>query len=40
MRRPEWYALSALPEPVVPHELQVLHGIIEGELPAYTAFGF
>jgi 8-oxo-dGTP diphosphatase len=36
----EWYPLSALPDPVVPHELQVLHGIIEGELPAYTTFGF
>jgi len=36
----EWYALSALPDPVVPHELHVLHGIIDGTLPAYTTFGF
>ena len=35
-----WYPLSALPDPVVPHELHVLRGIIEGELPAYTTFGF
>jgi 8-oxo-dGTP diphosphatase len=35
-----WFPLSALPDPVVPHELQVLHGIIEGDLPAYTTFGF
>ena len=36
----EWYSLSALPEPVVPHELLVLTGIINHELPAYTTFGF
>jgi 8-oxo-dGTP diphosphatase len=36
----EWYALSALPDPVVPHELHVLRGIIEGDLPTYTTFGF
>ena len=36
----EWYALSALPDPVVPHELHVLRGIIDGTLPAYTTFGF
>ncbi len=36
----EWYTLSALPDPVVPHELRVLTGIIDGELPAYTTFGF
>ena len=35
-----WFPLSALPDPVVPHELHVLHGIIAGELPAYTTFGF
>jgi 8-oxo-dGTP pyrophosphatase MutT (NUDIX family) len=35
-----WYALAALPEPVVPHELKVLHGIIEGEIEPYTTFGF
>ena len=36
----EWFPLSGLPDPVVPHELKVLRGIIEGELPAYTTFGF
>jgi 8-oxo-dGTP diphosphatase len=35
-----WFALTALPDPVVPHERQVLQGIISGELPAYTTFGF
>jgi 8-oxo-dGTP pyrophosphatase MutT (NUDIX family) len=36
----EWFPLSALPDPVVPHELKVLNGIIEGDLAAYTTFGF
>jgi 8-oxo-dGTP diphosphatase len=36
----EWFALSALPEPVVPHELTVLHGMISGEIAPYTTFGF
>jgi len=36
----EWFPLSALPHPVVPHELKVLRGIIEGDMPAYTTFGF
>jgi 8-oxo-dGTP diphosphatase len=36
----EWYALSVLPDPVVPHELKVLHGIIEGQIDPYTTFGF
>jgi 8-oxo-dGTP diphosphatase len=36
----QWFPLSALPDPVVPHELQVLHGIIEGEIAPYTTFGF
>jgi 8-oxo-dGTP diphosphatase len=36
----EWYPLSALPEPVVPHELEVLRGIVEGDLEPYTTFGF
>jgi 8-oxo-dGTP pyrophosphatase MutT (NUDIX family) len=36
----EWFGLSALPDPVVPHERQVLQGIIEGGLAAYTTFGF
>ncbi len=35
-----WYPLTALPDPVVPHELSVLQGIIGGTLPAYTTFGF
>ena len=26
----DWFPLSALPDPVVPHELHVLHGIIDG----------
>jgi 8-oxo-dGTP pyrophosphatase MutT (NUDIX family) len=36
----DWFPLSALPEPVVPHELKVLHGIISDEIAAYTTFGF
>jgi 8-oxo-dGTP diphosphatase len=36
----EWYPLSALPDPVVPHELKVLRGIIEGEIEPYVTFGF
>ena len=32
--------LSQLPDPVVPHELQVLRGIIVGEIEPYTTFGF
>ena len=35
-----WFPLTALPEPVVPHERHVLHGIISGELAAYTTFGW
>jgi 8-oxo-dGTP diphosphatase len=35
-----WCALSALPEPVVPHELLVLTGLRTGDLPALTHFGF
>jgi 8-oxo-dGTP diphosphatase len=35
-----WFPLTALPEPVVPHELQVLRGMIEGAVPPYTTFGF
>ena len=35
-----WFPLSELPDPVVPHELQVLRGIIEGETAAYMTFGF
>lgn len=41
----EWFSLSALPEPVVPHELAVLRGLTDlderdGGLAPYTTFGF
>lgn len=32
-----WFALDALPEPVVPHELAVLTALATGELPAVLA---
>ncbi|MXG90022.1 NUDIX domain-containing protein [Nocardioides flavescens] len=35
-----WWPLAALPDPVVPHELSVLQGMIDGRLPAYTTHGF
>jgi 8-oxo-dGTP diphosphatase len=35
-----WYALDALPDPVVPHERYVLDGMRAGPLPAITSFGF
>ena len=35
-----WFALSALPEPVVPHEREVLTGLRAGTVPPYTSFGF
>lgn len=35
-----WCALDALPDPVVPHERYVLSGLVSGNLPAYTTFGF
>ena len=35
-----WFPLAALPDPVVPHELAVLQGIIGGGLTPYTTFGF
>ena len=35
-----WFALDALPEQVVPHELMVLEGLRAGGLPAITQFGF
>ncbi len=35
-----WFPLDALPDPVVPHELRVLHGIIGGDLSPYTTFGW
>jgi 8-oxo-dGTP diphosphatase len=35
-----WCPLDALPEPVVPHELQVLQAIRSGTTTAYSTFGF
>ncbi|MEZ5095556.1 MAG: NUDIX domain-containing protein [Nocardioides sp.] len=35
-----WCPLTALPEPVVPHERVVLEGVRAGGLAAYTTFGF
>ena len=35
-----WFALTDLPDPVVPHELFVLQGMIEGDLAPYTTHGF
>jgi 8-oxo-dGTP diphosphatase len=35
-----WYPLDALPDPVVPHELQVLRGLRSGTTTAYSTFGF
>ena len=35
----DWFALDALPEPVVPHERVVLEGLGTG-LASYTTFGF
>ncbi|NHA00538.1 NUDIX domain-containing protein [Nocardioides sp. W3-2-3] len=35
-----WFALEALPDPVVPHERFVLDGLRTGGLPALTSFGF
>ena len=35
-----WFALDALPDPVVPHERHVLQGIGAGGLPPYTTFGW
>ena len=35
-----WFALTALPDPVVPHELVVLQGMIEADLAPYTTHGF
>ncbi len=36
----EWFDLRALPDPVVPHELAVLTGLVGGSLPAAFPFGF
>jgi len=35
-----WFRLAALPDPVVPHELTALRGLRDGNLAAYTSFGF
>lgn len=35
-----WCPLADLPDPVVPHELQVLTGLRDGGVPAYSTFGF
>ncbi len=35
----EWFSLSSLPDPVVPHERYVLDRLSTG-LPGYTTFGF
>ena len=36
----DWFPLAALPEPVVPHEREVLTGLRAGTVPPYTSFGF
>ena len=36
----KWVRLDQLPDPVVPHELQVLEGLREGRVAPYTTFGF
>ena len=38
--RVRWFALDALPGPVVPHELRVLEGLRAGVLPAILTHGF
>jgi 8-oxo-dGTP diphosphatase len=35
-----WFPLSELPDPVVPHELQVLEGLRDGGLATYSTHGF
>jgi 8-oxo-dGTP diphosphatase len=35
----QWFPLTALPDPVVPHERVVLDGLGTG-LPSYTTYGF
>jgi 8-oxo-dGTP pyrophosphatase MutT (NUDIX family) len=35
-----WFPLDALPDPVVPHELQVLELLAGGAVPAILAWGF
>ncbi|MGZ4456751.1 MAG: NUDIX domain-containing protein [Nocardioides sp.] len=36
----EWFALDALPDPVVPHEKQVLGTLRDGATPPVVTFGF
>jgi 8-oxo-dGTP pyrophosphatase MutT (NUDIX family) len=35
-----WFPLMALPHPVVPHEREVLAGLIAGDLPPIVTYGF
>jgi 8-oxo-dGTP diphosphatase len=35
-----WFPLSALPDPVVPHELTVLTALRAGDVPAFFVVGF
>jgi 8-oxo-dGTP pyrophosphatase MutT (NUDIX family) len=35
-----WYPLDALPDPVVPHELEVLTRLRSGTSTSYSTFGF
>ena len=35
-----WFALDALPDPVVPHERAVLDALLRGAVPAVMTFGF
>ena len=35
-----WFALDALPDPVVPHELSVISTLLDGGPPAIVTFGF
>jgi 8-oxo-dGTP diphosphatase len=35
-----WFSLSALPDPVVPHELLVLERLRDATLPAVVTYGF
>lgn len=35
-----WFALSGLPEPVVPHERDVLERLGQGRVPAVLTYGF
>lgn len=36
----EWFSLSALPDPVVPHELVVLQALATGAVPPLISVGF